>query len=143
MLKPLKECLRGAMDQNGMIQTMKVGQNARFDFSHQEIRNNNTQYCEMDLYVYFNGHVPMRTYLDMAKLPGFHDFDQNLPTLESGPAGNLQMKAIVWVKPSRIQEFTQAVHQMPGFIGVELSAYCDAAEYEQFERYCTPKPVVL
>ena len=143
MIKSLKECLRGAMDHNGIIHAANVGQNARFDFSHHAIKNNNIQYVEMDLYVYFSGNVPVRTYLDMAHLPGFHSFDENLPTLEAGPAGNLQMKSIVWVKPKQIEEFAQAVRKMPGFIGVELSAYCDAAEYEQFERYCTPKPVVL
>lgn len=138
MFKSLKECLQQATDSNGVIHANRVGQNAPFDASNQMTDNGNMPRMEMDLNVYFSGSVPAATYEGMKHLPGFHSFNDDAAELERGLAGNLQVKATVWVMQNRMREFTEQVRNMPGFIGVELSPYCEPAEFEQFERYCTP-----
>lgn len=100
--------------------------------------NNNSICKEIDFYVYFNGNVPINHYQKMSSLKGFYSLEGDLPTLEHGPAGNLQLKAKVWVLSKEAKDFTKEIRTMDGFIGIELTEHCDAIEARLFDRYCTP-----
>lgn len=139
MYKTLKECLGRAMDQHGIINAAKIGQGVT-GAALSNATNTNGRYAEMDLHVYLSDSVPLNTYRQMERLPGFNNFHDNLPEVEVGPAGNVQTKTTVWIRPDKMKEFTQGLRLLPGFIGVALSEHCDPWEYQKFERFCTPGP---
>lgn len=138
MVKSLCICLREATDNNGTISSKDVGQNVAVPSLRSSAANNNNCQKEMDVYVYFNQKTPLESYLEIAQLSGFREFDENLPTVEDGPAGNIQYRVITWIEPKYMEEFAKEVRELKGFIGLQLSIHLDPIEYKMYERYCTP-----